>query len=81
MRHILDPDGRTWHAVTVPIRGAHLRAGALLAFRPADTPSAEPLPTTIKFNSDAAAARAIGQMGEHELLRRLELARAGAGVG
>lgn len=80
MRQILDEQGRAWEPVTIPIRGAHLRTGAVLGFRLADQPDKPPIATNIKFNSEEAAAGAVEQMGDFELRRRLEWARTAAGV-
>ncbi|MDQ3556633.1 MAG: hypothetical protein M3409_07625 [Gemmatimonadota bacterium] len=80
MRHVADDQGRSWAPVAVPSRGAHLRMGATLGFRPADAPDAEPLLTSIRFNSDQAAALAIGSMSDWELRRRLGLAQAEVGA-
>lgn len=79
MREITDETGRRWAVVGLDQMGAHRRMGAMLAFRPADEPDAEPLLTSIQFNSIEAAAFAIGSMGEHELHRRLEWAKTAAG--
>lgn len=81
MRHVADDEGRAWEPVTIPTRGAHLRMGARLGFRPVGEPNAEPILTSIKFNSDRAAALAIEQMGDFEMQRRLGLALGAAGVG
>jgi hypothetical protein len=80
MRHVVDDQGRAWEPVAVPSRGAHLRMGATLGFRPADEPEAEPLHTGIRFNSEQAAALAIESMSEFELRRRLGLAKAEVGA-
>ncbi len=75
MRTITDEDGRAWEVVPVEGRGAHLKRGASLGFRPA-----EPIKTTITFNSLEAADFAIGTMSEKELLRRLAWAKTEAGI-
>jgi hypothetical protein len=80
MRQIADDKGRTWEAVAVPQVVAHLRKGAVLAFRPVDAPGASPIPTPVDFNSDQAAAFAIRTMSDRELRRRLEWAKTDAGV-
>ena len=79
MRQVVDEQGRSWEPIAVPSRGAHLRMGATLGFRPADEPDAEPLHTSIRFNSDRAAALAIESMSDWELRRRLGLAQAEVG--
>ncbi|HEX7242725.1 MAG TPA: hypothetical protein VF263_20725 [Longimicrobiaceae bacterium] len=78
MRRIQDDQGRAWEVVAVEARGAHMRMGALLGFRPADEPG-ETIVTTVSFNSDEAAEFAIRTMGEKELGRRLAMARTMAG--
>jgi hypothetical protein len=80
MRQITDGRGRTWQAVGAEAMVAHMRKGAVLAFRPTDEPACEPVRTTITFNSQAAAELAIRTMGEKELLRRLDWAKTAAGV-
>ncbi|HYW07678.1 MAG TPA: hypothetical protein VE913_12020 [Longimicrobium sp.] len=80
MRQVMDAQGRSWEATTVPMIGAHMRTGAILAFRPADEPAAEAVRSTIEFNSPEAAELAIRNMGEKELGRRLEWAKTSAGV-
>lgn len=80
MRTITDADGRAWEAVAVPVKVAHLRDGAQLAFRPAGDAAAAPVATPIDFNSMDAAAFAIRTMSEKELRRRLDLARTAAGA-
>ena len=81
MRQIADEQGRSWEPVAVPQVVAHLRTGAVLGFRPAESADAEPIRTTIEFNSPEAADLAIRTMSERELRRRLHLARAESGVG
>lgn len=76
MREIQDESGRTWQVVPVETLGAHRRKGALLGFRAADDPDAEPLVTPITFNSSEAAEFAITTMSDTELRRRLTMARA-----
>jgi len=80
MRQITDARGRSWEATTVPMIGAHMRTGAVLAFRPSGDPAAEAVRSTVEFNSPEAAELAIGAMGEKELGRRLEWAKTSAGV-
>jgi hypothetical protein len=80
MRQIADDSGRTWEAVAAPEVVAHMRTGAVLAFRPGDAPDAEPLRTTVTFNSPAAAEFAIRTMSEREMQRRLEWAKTDAGL-
>ena len=79
MRTITDEDGRAWEVVPVEGRGAHLKRGASLGFRPAE-PGAEPIKTNITFNSLEAADFAIGTMSEKEMLRRLAWAKTEAGI-
>lgn len=79
MREITDKAGTRWEAISVPTHGAHRKLGATLAFRRVDEPGAEPLLTPIAFNSDEAAAFAIGSMSDAELRRRLTMAGAVAG--
>lgn len=80
MRQITDGQGRVWEAVGADEVVAHMRKGAVLAFRPADEPASEPVRTTIAFNSQAAAELAIRSMSEKDLLRRLDWAKTSAGV-
>ncbi|HEX8319676.1 hypothetical protein [Longimicrobium sp.] len=80
MRSIIDDHGRTWEAVALPTKVAHLRNGALLAFRLPDEPGTEPVTAPIDFNSIDAAHLAIGTMSEKELRRRLEWAKTAAGI-
>ena len=80
MREITDEDGNRWEAVAVEKVVAHLKKGAQLAFRAADDPAAEPVRTPVEFNSPQAAELAIRTMSEKELRRRLEWAKAEAGV-
>ena len=79
-REITDPAGRAWHPVAVEQIAAHLKHGARLAFRPADGPEAEPIPTPVVFNSMEAAHFAIRTMSEKELKRRLAWAKTDAGI-
>lgn len=79
MRTITDDHGRTWEAVAIPTKVAHLRDGAQLGFRLATNP-ANGVTAPITFNSLDAANFAISTMGEKELRRRLELAKTAAGV-
>lgn len=76
MREFSDEQGRSWHAIAVDAIVAHGKPGAVLAFRPADQPEAEPVPSTVNFNSQAAADFALRTMGAKELNRRLSLALA-----
>ena len=80
VREVPDDAGRTWHPVAVESVVAHLKKGATLAFRPADDPSAEPVRTSVEFNSLAAADFAIRTMSDKELRRRLEWAKTAAGL-
>jgi hypothetical protein len=79
-REVADRDGRTWVAVPVESKVAHLKAGAVLAFRAADGADAEPIRTTVEFNSFKAAEFAIRTMSEKEIRRRLEWAKTDAGI-
>lgn len=80
MRQITDEQGRVWEALGAEAVVAHMRKGAVLAFRAVGEPAAEPVRTTIAFNSQAAAELAIQAMSEKELRRRLEWAKTSAGV-
>jgi hypothetical protein len=80
MRQIADDQGRTWEAVALPQVVAHLRTGAVLAFRPLDAAEATTIRTPVDFNSAEAAASAIRTMSEKELRRRLEWAKTDAGI-
>jgi hypothetical protein len=75
-----DSAGREWVVVAAPSTVAHLKQGAVLAFRPADEPEAEPIRTAVEFNSAAAADFAIRTMSEKELGRRLAWAKTAAGI-
>jgi hypothetical protein len=79
MREFRDAEGSAWHAVPVDRVVAHGRQGAVLAFRPADQAEAEPVPSTVTFNSLEAAQFALTTLGEKELRRRLSIALAAAG--
>ena len=79
-RQVLDADGRAWVAVAAESTVAHLKKGAVLAFRPADDADAEPIRTAVEFNSDAAADLAIRTMSEKEVRRRLAWAKTAAGI-
>src|SRR5690606_2473739 len=68
MRELRDEQGAVWRVVAEPAVVAHGRRGAVLAFRPADDAGAEPLFTTVTFNSMDAAEFAISTLGEKELL-------------
>ena len=69
-----------WVAVPVASKVAHLKAGAVLGFRPADEPAAEPIRSNVEFNSTAAAEFAIRTMSEKEVGRRLDWAKTDAGI-
>ena len=60
--------------------GAHLIRGATLAFRSLDDASAEPVMSTVEFNSPAAAEFTLSTMSEKELHRRLQWAKTSAGI-
>lgn len=77
MRQIADEQGRSWEVVALPQVVAHLRTGAVLAFRTRD---AEPIRTPIEFNSAEAASLAIRTMSDKELRRRLTWAKTDAGL-
>jgi hypothetical protein len=79
-REVTDGDGRVWFAVPVPGTVAHLKQGAVLAFRAADDADAEPIRTPVEFNSTAAAEFAIRTMSAKELRRRLDWAKTDAGI-
>lgn len=79
-RRVADAAGRAWVAVAAPSTVAHLKQGAVLAFRPADEPEAEPIRTAVEFNSAAAADFAIRTMSDKELGRRLAWAKTDAGI-
>ena len=79
-RRVADSSGRAWVAVAAPSTVAHLKQGAVLAFRPADEPGAEPIRTPVEFNSAAAADFAIRTMSDKELGRRLAWAKTDAGI-
>jgi hypothetical protein len=79
-RQVMDAAGRAWVAVAAPSTVAHLKQGAVLAFRPADDADAEPIRTAVEFNSDAAADFAIRTMSDKELGRRLAWAKTDAGI-
>jgi len=79
-RWVTDDGGREWVALAAERTVAHLKKGAVLAFRPADDPDAEPIRTPVEFNSAAAAAFAIRTMGDKELRRRLTWAKTDAGI-
>lgn len=81
MREIRDETGRDWRVIAVPAEVAHRRVGAILGFRAADDPDAEPLLTTVSFNSNEAAEFAIRTMSDKEVLRRLSLASTASGRG
>ena len=79
-RRVTDNAGREWMAVAAESTVAHLRKGAVLAFRPADEPDAEPVRTAVEFNSAAAADFAIRTMSDKALRRRLAWAKTDAGI-
>jgi hypothetical protein len=79
-RRVADDAGREWVTVAAESTVAHLKKGAVLAFRPADEPDAEPIRTAVEFNSAAAADFAIRTMGDKELRRRLAWAKTDAGL-
>ena len=79
-REVADRAGRTWVAVPVESKVAHLKTGAVLGFRPAAEPDAEPIRTNVEFNSLKAAEFAIRTMSAKEIGRRLEWARTDAGI-
>ncbi|MFL5383620.1 MAG: hypothetical protein ACJ8GN_13965 [Longimicrobiaceae bacterium] len=79
-RRMADGAGRAWVVVAAPSTVAHLKQGAVLAFRPADEPEAEPVRTAVEFNSAAAADFAIRTMSDKELGRRLAWAKTAAGI-
>ena len=78
MRTIDDDRGAAWEAIALPVKVAHLRDGAQLAFRRADGGATVTAP--VDFNSTAAAELAIRTMSDKELRRRLVWARTAAGV-
>ncbi|HYH80581.1 MAG TPA: hypothetical protein VEX86_12315 [Longimicrobium sp.] len=80
VREVVDRAGRTWVAVPAESKVAHLKQGAVLAFRPGDEPGAEPIRTNVEFNSAAAADFAIRTMSEKEIGRRLDWAKTDAGI-
>lgn len=78
VREFTAEDGRAWEAIAIDAVVAHGKVGAVLAMRSAGDPDAEPIRTTITFNSRAAADFALRTLGVKELRRRLSLARAAA---
>lgn len=78
VRVFTDEEGASWHALAPEAVVAHGKLGAVLGFRPAEEPDAEPLLSTITFNSVGAAEFALRTLGEKELRRRLSLAQAAA---
>lgn len=78
-REFRGADGTAWEAVALDALVAHGKQGAVLAFRPAGSADAEPLRSTVTFNSTEAADFALRTLGEMELRRRLMLAREAAG--
>jgi hypothetical protein len=79
-RRLADAAGREWVAVGAPSTVAHLKQGAVLAFRPADDSGAEPIRTNVEFNSFRAAEFAIRTMSDKEIRRRLDWAKTDAGI-
>ena len=80
VRELTDDTGRAWVAVPVESKVAHLKSGAVLAFRPAGEPNAEPVRSNVEFNSVTAASFAIRTMSEKEIHRRLNWAKTDAGI-
>jgi hypothetical protein len=80
MRTVKDEHGREWTAMWVETVGAHMVKAATLAYRPVDDAAAEPLVTTVAFNSPAAAELALSTMSEKELTRRLAWVKTSSGV-
>jgi hypothetical protein len=76
MREFRDHDGEVWHALAVSAVVAHGKMGTRLAFRRGSEEDSEPILGSITFNSEAAADFALRTLGEKELRRRLDLARA-----
>lgn len=79
-RRVDDKGGRPWVVVAAESTVAHLKKGAVLAFRPADDPAAELVRTAVEFNSATAADSAIRSMSDKELRRRLTWAKTDAGI-
>jgi hypothetical protein len=79
MRSLSDERGERWEAIAHPVRVAHLREGARLAFRSGGADGAT-VTAPVDFNSMAAAEMAIRTMSETELRRRLVWARTAAGL-
>ena len=79
-RALTDDAGRAWVAVPVASKVAHLKDGAVLAFRPAADPDGEPVRSNVEFNSFKAAEFAIRTMSEKEIHRRLNWAKTDAGI-
>lgn len=79
-RELTDHAGRGWTALAVESKVAHLKSGAVLAFRPGDDPDAEPVRSNVEFNSFKAAEFAIRTMSEKEIHRRLNWAKTDAGI-
>ena len=80
MREFQDDAGGRWAALAMEAVVAHGKRGAVLGFRPAGDPDAEPLRSSITFNSPEAAEFALRTVGDNELRRRLSLARTAAGT-
>jgi hypothetical protein len=79
-RTVTDHKGEAWEAIAVQSKVAHLKDGAVLAFRRAADDAGEPLRSAVEFNSAEAAGFAIRTMSDKELRRRLEWAKTDAGV-
>jgi len=79
-RELTDDAGRAWVALAVESKVAHLKNGAVLAFRAADEPEGEPVRSNVEFNSFEAAGFAIRTMSEKEIHRRLGWAKTDAGI-
>lgn len=79
-RPFTDATGTPWDAFAIDEIVSHAKMGTRLAFRPQGEPGAAPLPSSITFNSRAAADFALRTLGEKELRRRLTLAQAEAGT-
>jgi hypothetical protein len=73
MREFQDAEGQRWQVLAVDYTVAHGRRGTRLAFRPADRPDAEPIPSPVTFNSQEAGPFAVTTMSEKELKRRLAM--------
>jgi hypothetical protein len=78
MREFETDEKERWEAIAVDAIVAHGKPGAALAFRPAGG-GEDTLPTSVTFNSHAAADLALRTISDKELRRRLNLARMAAG--